>query len=110
MTVTLQRLLGRIRRSRILILCLSRVVVRPQIPPILLPVQLTLVPEKVATFNDVTVVLRHTVQVGGCGRRTYLQLLLHPDLALVLNVDLNPLRIASGREPVCRIATPNTKP
>lgn len=34
-----------------------------QVPPILLPVQLTLVPEKVATFNDVTNALRHCVQV-----------------------------------------------
>ena len=32
-------------------------------PPILLPVELTLVPEKVSTFNDVTNALRHCVQL-----------------------------------------------
>lgn len=37
-----------------------------QVPPILLPVQLTLVPEKVSTFNDVTNALRHCVQVRQC--------------------------------------------
>lgn len=36
---------------------------RQQVPPILLPVQLTLVPERVATFNDVTNALRHCVQL-----------------------------------------------
>jgi hypothetical protein len=39
----------------------------PQVPPILLPVQLTLVPEKVLTFNDVTNALRHCVQVDVSG-------------------------------------------